>query len=131
MSERNTFRKHNKLIPYLVAAALIEAGKLVAVNAAGYLVEASDAAGLIVVGVADETVDNSAGNAGDLSCTVRRNEAYLFANSAANPVVQASVGSNVFVEDAETVAVAAGPVNDIVAGVCLGVGADGVWIAIG
>lgn len=132
MAERNTFKRDGLLIGLLVAAAtLIEAGKIVAVNAAGYLVEASDAAGIIVVGIADQTIDNSAGANGDLTAVVKRGELYLLANSATNPVTQADVGSNVYIEDDETVAVAAGPVNDIVCGKCLAVGADGVWTLIG
>lgn len=131
MTERNTFRKDGELLPFKVAASTkIEAGKMVAVNAAGYLVEASDVASIIVVGVADQTVDNSSGANGALSCNVRRGDVYCFDNSATAAVTQASVGSNVYVEDDETVAIVSGPTNDIVAGKCLAVDSDGVWIAI-
>lgn len=132
MSERNTFSKQGKLLPFKVAASTkIEAGKMVAVNSAGYLVEASDAASIIVIGIAAETVDNSAGSNGDLSCEVRRGEVYKLDNSGTAAVTIASVGSSVYVEDDETVAIVSGPTNDIVAGTCLGVDSDGVWVAIG
>ncbi len=75
--------------------------------------------GLIVVGVADETVDNSSGANGAATVKLRRKRGFLFKNSATAAVTQASVGSNVYVEDDETVALAAGPDNDIVAGKCL------------
>lgn len=132
MAERNTFRKDGKLVGFLVAAAtLIEAGKLVAVNAAGHLVAATDVAGITVVGVAAETCDNVAGAAGDLACLVERGQLFNLKNDATNPVVQASVGASVYVIDSQTVGVILGATNNIVAGTCLAVGADGVWVEIG
>lgn len=132
MSERNTTYKDGALIPLKVAASTkVEAGKMVSVGADGYAIEAADTASTIVMGVADETVDNSVGADGDLSVRIRRGKVFKLKNSATNPAVQASVGSNVYVEDDETVAVAAGPINDIVAGKCMGVASDGVWVAIG
>ena len=131
MSERNTARKDGKLISLLVAASTkIEAGKMVAVNATGYAVEASDTAGIIVVGVAEETIDNSAGSDGDLSVLVQRGQAFKMKNSGTTAITQAAVGSNVVVEDDETVTTAAGATNDITAGKCLGVESDGVWVEI-
>lgn len=132
MAERNTQLKDGELVPLKVAASTtIEAGKMVAVNSAGYAVEASDAAGIIVMGIADETVDNSAGANGAKTVKVRRKKSFKLDNSGTAAVTQASVGSNVYVEDDETVAIASGPTNDIVAGVCMGVDTDGVWVAIG
>jgi hypothetical protein len=131
MTERNTFFRDGVLIALLVAAATkIEAGKIVAVGADGYAVEASDAAGLIVIGIADETVDNTDGADGAASVNVRRKKVFCLKNSATAAVTQASVGSNVYVEDDETVAIAAGPDNDIVVGTCLALDSDGVWVEI-
>lgn len=131
MSERNTPYKDGLLIALLIAAATkIEAGKMVAVGADGYAVEASDAASTIVVGVAQETIDNTDGSDGDLSVLVRRGVLFKLKNSATAVVTQASVGSSVYVEDSATVAVASGPTNDIAAGKCFGVEADGVWVLI-
>lgn len=132
MAERNTPHKDGQLVPLkMEESTKIEAGKMVSVNAAGYAVEASDTAATIVMGVADETVDNSSGADGDKSVNVVRKKAFKMKNSATAAVTQASVGSNVYVEDDETVALASGPTNDIVAGQCLGVEADGVWVYIG
>ncbi|MDH3998235.1 MAG: hypothetical protein OET90_05295 [Desulfuromonadales bacterium] len=131
MSDRNTACKDGLLMPFQIAAAsLIEAGKLVAVNASGYLVAASDSAGLLVVGLADETVDNSSGADGEASANIRRNKAFKFGNDSGNPVTQAEVGDNVLVADDASVTVAAGSTNSIVAGKCLGVDSDGVWVWI-
>ena len=130
MAERNTSFKAGLLVGFLVAASTkIEAGKMVAVNASGYLVEASDAASIIVVGIADETQDNSSGANGALTCLVKRGQVFKLKNHT-TAVTQASVGSNVVVADDETVTTAAGATNDIVAGKCLGVETDGVWVEI-
>ncbi|WP_321367598.1 head fiber protein [uncultured Desulfuromusa sp.] len=128
MSERNTFSKDGKLIGVLVSASTtIEAGKMVAFNASGYLVEASDASGVSIAGVADETVDNSTGSNGDLTCLVKRNQLFKMKNSTTNAVDIADQGNYVFVEDDETVADVVGT-NGVIAGVCIEVASDGVWI---
>lgn len=132
MAERNTSYKDRELLSLnLAAAAKVEGGKMVAVNATGYAIEGADTANIIIMGVADQTIDNTAGADGAKSVRVRRGKAFLLKNSATNPVTQASVGADVYVEDDETVAVAAGPTNDIVAGQCLGVESAGVCVAIG
>ena len=100
-------------------------------NATGYAVEASDTANLVVMGRAEETVDNSSGSDGDLTIDVRRKKAFKYKNSSGAAVTRASIGANVYVEDDETVALVGGPTNDIVAGKCLGVETDGVWVEIG
>ncbi len=131
MAERNTPYKDGELVSVKIAASTkIETGKMVAVNAAGYAIEAADTASIIVFGVAQETVDNSAGANGAASVLVRRGKAFKMKNSATAAVTQASVGSSVYVEDDETVALASGTTNDIAAGKCLGVESDGVWVLI-
>ncbi len=47
--------------------SVIYYGALIALNAAGFVVPADDAAGLVVIGVAEQTVDNSDGSDGDVS----------------------------------------------------------------
>jgi len=130
MGDRNTARKDGILIGIKVAASTnIEAGKVVAANAAGYGVPASDAAGLKVVGVAQEAIDNSAGANGDKTVEVMRKKVFLLANDGTNAVAQAHVLANVYVKDAGTVA-STGGTNSIVAGLCLGVESGGVWVEI-
>ena len=130
MGDRNTPRKDGILIGIKVAASTsIEAGKLLAVNAAGYGVPASDAAGLKVGGVTQEAVDNSTGGNGDKTVEVMRKKAFLLANDTTNAVTQAHVLTNVFVKDAATVD-SDGGTNNIVAGKCLGVESGGVWVEI-
>lgn len=130
MSDRMTVRKQGVLISLPVAASTkIEGGKMVAVNTSGYAVEASDTAGLRVVGIADGVADNSSGSAGDKRVNFWAGQLFLLNNSATNAVDVADAGSRVFVEDDETVADAAGT-NGIVAGLCVEVVSNGVWVQI-
>lgn len=130
MAERKTEWKDGQLVGLAVAASTkIEAGKMVGINSSGYAVEAADAAGIKVLGVAEETVDNSSGSNGDLTVRIRTHKIFKFKNSGTNAVDVADAGTLVFVEDDETVADAAGT-NGVVAGRCIEVASDGVWIEI-
>jgi hypothetical protein len=130
MSDRNTQHKAGELLPFKVATnTTIEAGKMVSVNSSGFAIPAADTASTIVVGIADEAVVN-AGADGAKTVNVRRGRVFKLKNSGTTALTQAAVGSNVYVQDAETVAPASVPTNDIVAGKCLGVDTDGVWVAI-
>jgi hypothetical protein len=130
MAERKIEWKDGQLIGLLVAASTkIEAGKMVGVNSAGYAVEAADTSGIKVLGVAEETKDNSSGSNGDLTVRIRSHKIFKFKNSGSNAVDVADAGTLVFVEDDETVADAAGT-NGVVAGRCIEVATDGVWVEI-
>ena len=109
----------------LAAATKIFAGTLVARDAAGRAVPASDTAGLRAIGRAEETVDNSAGSAGDLSINIRLG-CFKFANSATNAVDADDVGKLAVVEDDMTVAETS--TNKVCAGRVMSVESDGVWI---
>lgn len=130
MGDRMTERKAGMLLSLLVAAStLIEAGKMVGENSSGYLVEGADTAAIKIVGVSDERVDNSTGADGAARCRVYKGQLFKFDNSATNAVDVADAGNLVFVEDDETVADAVGT-NGIVAGRCVEVVSDGVWVEI-
>ena len=114
--DRNTTRKDGILVPTpMVADDIVYGGSLAAVNAAGYLLPASDTAGLIMHGVADARSDNTGGAAGDISCNVRRRGLFLF--KMATAITQANVGDNVFIADDNSVDLAANVDNNILAGV--------------
>ena len=53
---------------------------------------------------------------------------FKYNNDATNPVTLTSVGLACYVKDDITVAVAAGPTNDIKAGIVIRVEADGVFV---
>lgn len=101
----------------MAAATKISTGALVAVDSSGNALPAADAAGLKVVGRAEETVDNVSGSAGDLTIKVRRLSAFWYANSSGNAVTKAHLHglAPIYVEDDQTVASAGGS-NNIVAG---------------
>jgi len=128
-ADRNTVARDGNQITLAVAAGtIIYAGALVARNAAGNAVPASNTAGLAVVGMAEAQVDNSAGAAGDLNVTVRRNRVFRFTNSGTSALTIADIGANAIVEADDIVAKAA--TNSIVAGKIMDVDAGGVWIEV-
>lgn len=57
-------------LSYAVAVDIIYRGAAVMVNSSGYLAPCSNTSSQGFVGFAQETVDNSAGSAGDLRCDV-------------------------------------------------------------
>ncbi len=101
-ANREARRTDGKLKSFLVAAATtIYKDTLVGVNADGYLVPMSDAAGLSFVGVAAEYVTNAGAN-GAKRCLVRRDGEYTFAYAGGN-ATQANVGDLVYAQDDQTV----------------------------
>lgn len=93
----------------------IYAGALVCVNADGYAVPGADTAGLIFEGISRESVDNSLGQDGDVSVTVRRRG--LFKMAFGHEISQANVGDQAFIVDDQTVDLAANCTNDIFCGI--------------
>jgi hypothetical protein len=110
----------------VAAATTLFTGALGALDANGRVVKAADTAGLRCAGRIDRDVDNSGGGAGALTVTMSRG-CFKYANSVANPVVQASVGKVAYVEDDTTVAITTA--NKIIAGRIVAIDADGgIWI---
>jgi hypothetical protein len=106
-------------------ATTIYKGSIVAINA-GYLAPAADAAGLIVVGVAQEKVVN-AGADGAAFCYVDCGAVFRFASTG---VVAADVGKIAYVADDQTVQDATGT-NSIIAGRIMELETtDVVWVRI-
>lgn len=129
--DRNTAHKGTEVIVLGMAAGQkVFAGGMSAVNAGGFVQPAADAAGLKVVGRAEEQVDNTDGGNGDQDVELRRKKAFIFKNSAANAVTEAHILTDIYVEDDETVS-SSGGVNNIVAGKCLGIVTAGVLVEIG
>lgn len=114
--DRNTLNKElgrSILVP-VAAATQVFAGGLAARSATGFAVPAADTAGLVVIGVFEEQVDNSAGADGDLSVIVRKG---VFGFTTLGTVIdQADMGNEVFVSDDNNLEKVAGVVNNIRAG---------------
>lgn len=122
-------QRDGKSFGFTAAATKLLQGVLWARNGSGYIVNASDATGLKIVGVGAEEVDNSGGSAGDLACTAQRG-VFKFANDSGTPVTEASVNSVCYVLDNVTVSGSGGTYN-IIAGLVRKVDSDGVWVDVG
>lgn len=126
--DRNTIMKDGETLnPEVAASTKIYGGSIVARNSSGYAVPGSDAAGLKVMGRAEEQIDNTSGANGDETIEVRRKKAFVFKNSSTNAVTIAHVGTDIYVEDDETVS-SSGGTNNIVAGKCLAILTEGVLV---
>ncbi len=114
---REAKRKDGQIISYPIAAVKIPKGALVSINAAGYATNATDAAGETFAGVAYETVDNSAGSAGDLSIRVETGGTFVFVDGGGNGA-QTDVGVEFKIVDNQTVTDAA-TTNNLKAGIAV------------
>ena len=114
---REAKRKDGEIISYPMAAVKIPKGTLVNINASGFATNATDAAGESFAGVAYETIDNSAGNAGDLSIRVETQGTFVFADGGGNGA-QTDVGVTFKIVDNQTVTDAA-TTNNLVAGIAV------------
>ena len=98
----------------VAAGEQIYKGAIVAVSATGFLEAATDVAGKLVAGIADQNVDNTGGADGDVSCIVLKGTAGLRADGT-NPT-QAEIGRAVYVQDDGNVQTLAAAANNIKAG---------------
>lgn len=109
------------------AAHLLHVGNLICINTStGMAVAGASAASLRCVGRAAQTVDNSAGSAGDLSITVLQEPA-AFEISASSAVTIADIGLPVYIENSKTIAKTIGS-NAVAAGVLIGISPEGMAI---
>lgn len=122
-ADRNTPRQEGEFLTLPVEAAkTIYAGAMVARNAAGNAVPASDTAGLVVLGRAEHRADNAAGAAGDKTIRIRFGQ-YAWSHSG---LTSADIGKPTFVADDQTVALTS--TNGIFAGVLINVDDEGAWV---
>jgi hypothetical protein len=110
----STDRQDGVVLPFKMGVEEIFEGALVAINAAGYAVNAGDDASTVVVGVADESVDNSGGSAGDKEIKVVRTGVFTF--NTAYSAAQTDVNNIAMASDNQTVDLAANTTNDIPVG---------------
>jgi hypothetical protein len=128
---RNTPERIGTIHAHPVAAdTVIHLGALVALNA-GYLEPGATATGLVAVGRAEDSVDNTGGAAGDMEAPVKHG-VFKFANSAAaDEITQAEVGADCYIVDDATVAKTDATATRSRAGAVVAVDSDGVWVQIG
>lgn len=110
------------------ATKKILSGGMVALSG-GYAQAATAAAGLVIVGRAEETVDNSGGANGAETVRSRRG-IFRYANSAgADEITVQEIGSTCYAVDDQTVAKTDGTGTRSAAGTVFDIDADGVWVA--
>lgn len=108
------------------AGVIIFAGALAASDN-GFAAPGRTAVGLVGLGRATATVDNSAGANGAKKASIEAG-CFQYGNSATDPVTAASIGKQVFIVDDETVAATNGTNTRSVAGICFDVDDGGVWV---
>lgn len=132
-----TYEKPGLVVSYKLAAVKVFKGALVGVNSSGYAQPTDHAvASLKFIGVASETVDNSAGAAGDKSINVTKSGSFAMkAASGFSPLI-ADLGKEVYANTDWEVQIAAGgltnqyKVGTIVAVETTSTGASGVRVRV-
>lgn len=114
-------------VPVKAGAKLLP-GTIVVTNA-GYAAPGTTATGLVAVGLAQETVDNTTGADGAVRVLVRAGT-FKFLNLGADPVLPAGVFSDCFIADNQTVAATNGGSTRSRAGKVIQLDADGVFVQI-
>ena len=126
--ERNTPRRAARELSFPAAAVKILAGTIVVLNTSGYAEPATTATGKIALGIAECTIDNSAGAAGDQQVPISRG-CFRLANSAStDAIANTDYGATCYLVDNQTVAKTDGSTTRSKAGVIRGVDAAGVWV---
>ena len=125
--DRNTpSREGARIVVPVKAATKIYAGSLVAKASGKHAAPATKAASLVVLGRAEEQVDNGSGKDGDASVTVQRGT-FKWANaSGADAIAKTEIGQDAYALDDQTVTKTATGASKV--GKILGVEPDGVWV---
>lgn len=130
-----TEMRDGELFPVpLLAAALILQGTFAVIDNTGYGIASDDVGGAdqVCLGVWDGSAENT-GADGDVHGLVRRNKQFLLRNSATDPVSQADLGVQVYIEDNQTIAKTDGTGTRSLAGRFMGFDTqyeDCVWVEV-
>jgi hypothetical protein len=118
------------LLAVPLAAAVVAYAGGIAVISNGYAKPGVTGTGLVAIGRFEETVDNSAGSAGDKTVHIRQG-VFQFKNSSSNDAIaQADVGEDCYIVDDETVAKSSASGTRSRAGKIVGVDSAGVWVEV-
>ena len=128
-TERNTACRYASDLSFgALGGQKILAGTIVVLTAAGFARGGLTATDVVAVGVAQDTVDNTAGTDGLVNVPIRRG-VWRFANSTAgDAIANADYGKPCYVVDNQTVAKTNGANTRVVAGTVRGVDDGGVWV---
>lgn len=116
------FEKPGIVVGYKLSNVKVYKGALLAVNSSGYAIPLTHAtASLKFIGIANETIDNSAGNAGDKSVNVTKSGSFVFKAAAGFAPAQADIGKELYaLSDWEVQIATAGLTNQYKVGRILG-----------
>ena len=129
--DRDTPERAGDLYEYPVAAtALIYAGAIVVLDAAGNAEPGATALNKTAVGRAEERADNAVGAAADINVKVKPG-VFKFKNDVTHTIDKTHVGGTAYIVDDETVASTDGTGTRSAAGVIKQVETDGVWVKLG
>ena len=117
----------NTVVLPVAKGAVIPSAVLVALDSDGNAIEAKKAENLIVVGMSQQTADNTGGLAEAVTVTVRRG-AFVLDNSGTAAVTQAGAFKDCYLEDSLTVT--SESTGTSVVGKVLQVDPDGVVVEI-
>lgn len=132
-ADRNTPRREGRRYAHPVAAAMkVYAGSIVVLNAAGDARPGYVALNLIVAGLAQAQVDNSAGAAGDKTIEV---ESGIFGVASDGTLNRTHIGKTVYLVDDQTVAATDGTGTRSAAGTLKDLEGSGAtataWVQLG
>lgn len=129
--DRDTNRRDaHRAVLGVAAATKIFVGSIFCRNAAGFGTKGAASTTLQALGMAEATVDNTAGAAGDLTVPYRRDGWFRFTNSASGDLITtADIGNDCYIVDDQTVAKTNGSATRSVAGKVRDVDTLGVWIS--
>lgn len=99
-AEREVLEKDGIVRAVPCAVDIIYRGAICMYNTAGYLAPAATGAGVMFAGIAQETVDNSGGSAGDLTCKIITEGCFLLTGSG---FAQTDVGELVYASADDTI----------------------------
>ena len=130
-ADRQIKKTQGKLYSYPVASAkVIYLGALVCLNSSGYATPGATATGLVPVGLARETVDNTDGANGDLYVEVEEVVTHFENSAGGDEITIAEIGDLCFIVDDQTVAKTSNGNTRSVAGYVRQVDDDGVWVSL-
>ena len=131
----NTEYRDGILIPLaLAASAIVLQGTFAVVGTNGYALASAAVGGedQVCIGIWENDAENDGANGAALGL-VRRNKQFLVSNSATDPVTQAELGSQIYIQDNQTVAKTDGAGTRSVAGRFMGFDTEyttHVWVEI-
>lgn len=128
-AKQNVHKRVGRTVSHPVAAnTKIHGGALVVLEN-GFARPGRSALGLMAIGMAIVTADNSAGADSDVLATMERDDWFRLRNDVGDPVTRSSINQPCYIVDDETVAASDGANTRSIAGTVRDIDDVGVWIS--